>query len=284
MRLSAGELGRPALAALLALLALLALGTTSTWVTATRAPPPLTITFLANEGVQLAAGDKAVLIDALFEHYGPEFALPADSTRAALAAARPPFHEVDLILVTHRHGDHFHPAPVAAHLRANARATLLTSAQVVDSLRKHPPAATLPASRLLSPSVARGARQRHTVNGIAVELLGLPHGGNPRRTPDHLGYVVELGGRRVLHVGDTDISEAAFRPLRLDTARIDVALLPDWMITSAEGRETIARWIKPRRVVGIHLSARGTAAAARRVREAMPGAMAFEVPLSGIRP
>jgi len=86
MRLSAGGLGRPALAALLALLAL---GTNSTWVTATQAPPPLTITFLANEGVQLAAGDKAVLIDALFEHYGPEFALPADSTRAALAAARP---------------------------------------------------------------------------------------------------------------------------------------------------------------------------------------------------
>jgi L-ascorbate metabolism protein UlaG (beta-lactamase superfamily) len=274
MRLSVGAPARAALAALLV----------SAIVAATQAPPPLTITFLANEGVHLAAGDKAVLVDALFESYGPEFALPADSTRAALAAARPPFHDVDLLLVTHRHGDHFHPSPVAAHLRANAAASLLTSRQVIESLRQHPAAATLPSSRLLSPPVARGARQRHTVNGIDVELLGLPHGGNPNRVPDHLGYVVELGGKRVLHVGDTDISEAAFRALRLDTARIDVALLPDWMITSAQGRETIARWIKPRRVVGIHLSARGTAAVARRVREALPGAMAFEVPLSSIRP
>jgi len=249
-----------------------------------QAQPALTITFLANEGVHLAAGDKAVLIDALFEHYGREFALPADSTRAALAAARPPFHEVDVVLVTHRHGDHFHPAPMAAHLRANPRATLLTSRQVIDSLRAHPPAAALAAERLVAPPVRRGERQRHAVAGIPVELLGLPHGGNPRRVPDHLGYVVELGGQRVLHVGDTDISEAAFRPLRLDTARIDIALLPDWMITSAEGRETIARWIKPGRVVAIHLTAQDTPAAARRVREALPSAIAFETSLSTLRP
>lgn len=248
------------------------------------AQPPLTITFLANEGVHLAAGDKSVLIDALFESYGPEFAMPPDSTRAALSAARPPFHDVDVILVTHRHGDHFHPVPVAAHLRANPDATLLTSRQVIDSLRAHPPAATIASQRLASPPVPRGQRQRHAVAGIPIELLGLPHGGNPNRVPDHLGYVVELGGRRVLHVGDTDISEAAFRPLRLDTARIDVALLPDWMITSAEGRETIARWIKPGRVVGMHLSARSTSAAARRVREALPSAIAFEAPLTVLRP
>lgn len=274
MRLPADALARAALATLLV----------TTIAAVRQEAAPLTITFLANEGVHLAAGDKAVLIDALFERYGPDFALPADSTRAALAAARPPFHDVDVVLVTHRHGDHFHPTPVAAHLRANPRATLLTSRQVIDSLRAYPPAASLPAHQLVAPPVPRGQRQRHAVAGIPVELLGLPHGGNPNRVPDHLGYVVELGGKRVLHVGDTDISEAAFRPLRLDTARIDVALLPDWMITSAEGRETIARWIKPRQVVAIHLSARNTVAAARRVREAMPSAIAFADQLATLRP
>jgi L-ascorbate metabolism protein UlaG (beta-lactamase superfamily) len=32
---------------------------------------------------------------------------------------RAPFDGVDVVLVTHRHGDHFHPAAVAAHLRAD---------------------------------------------------------------------------------------------------------------------------------------------------------------------
>jgi hypothetical protein len=95
----------------------------------------VSITFLANEGVLLSGGGRKVLIDALFLRYGAEYALPPDSTQRALQAARSPFELVDLILVTHRHGDHFHPEPVAAHLQANPRAHLVTSQQVIDSLR-----------------------------------------------------------------------------------------------------------------------------------------------------
>jgi L-ascorbate metabolism protein UlaG (beta-lactamase superfamily) len=216
-----------------------------------------------------------VLIDALFLSYGPGYALPADSTQNALATARAPFDGVDLVLVTHRHGDHFHPTPVAAHLRANPSATLLTSRQVMDSLRAGAPATSALASRLVARSMRPGTRRREVINGVTVELLGLPHGGWRHRGVEHLGYIVELGGRRVLHVGDTDISERAFAPFRLDTARIDVALLPSWMVISEEGREVIARWIRPRQIVAIHLPANEAERAAREVRSALPGAIAF---------
>ena len=195
----------------------------------------VSITFLANEGVLLSSGGKHVLIDALFQKYETGYAVPADSTRAALERAtggrfgRPdPRHAP--------HGDHFHPASVVAHLRANPRATLLTSAQVIDSLRGRLPVGHQLAPRLLARTAAARSRRREVVNGIAVELLGLPHGGARHRSVEHLGYIVELGGRRVLHVGDTEVSEAAFASFRLDTARIDVALLPQWMVTSAAGR------------------------------------------------
>src|ERR671910_609429 len=83
-----------------------------------RTTPPrengVSVTFLANEGVMLAADGKKVLIDALFLKYERSYAVPADSTLAALQRARPPFDSVDIVLVTHRHGDHFHPAPVTA--------------------------------------------------------------------------------------------------------------------------------------------------------------------------
>src|SRR5215216_4495556 len=114
----------------------------------TAKPESLTITFLANEGVMLSAGGKKVLIDGLFLKYETGYAVPADSTQSALAAARAPFDGTNLVLVTHRHGDHFHPAPVAAHLRANTQATLVTSQQVIDSLRSHSGAAGLRASQI----------------------------------------------------------------------------------------------------------------------------------------
>src|SRR5687767_14045699 len=123
----------------------------------------LTITFLANEGVMLSSGVKKVLIDALFVKYETGYAVPADSTRAALERARPPFDAIDLVLVTHRHGDHFHPAPVAAHLRANPHATLLTSRQVIDSLRGHIPPNALLGPRFISRTTAPGSRRREVV-------------------------------------------------------------------------------------------------------------------------
>lgn len=235
----------------------------------------VSITFLANEGVLLSSGAKKVLIDGLFLDYGPEYAKPADSTRAALERARSPFDAVDLILVTHRHGDHFHPAPVVSHLLANPRATLLTSKQVIDSLRGRVPAGASLEPRLMARTTPPRTRRREVVNGIAVELLGLPHGGIRHRVVEHLGYIVELGGRRVLHVGDTDISADAFAPFRLDTARIDVALLPTWMVTSEEGRRVIARWIRPRQVVAFHVAEGGREPAAREVQAALPGAITF---------
>src|SRR5687768_3392502 len=88
-----------------------AIGRAAAQAPATATSDGVTITFLANEGVMLSAGGKKVLIDGLFLKYQSGFALPADSTQRALQSARPPFDNVDLILATHRHGDHFHPAP-----------------------------------------------------------------------------------------------------------------------------------------------------------------------------
>ena len=232
------------------------------------------VTFLANEGVMLSAGNKKVLIDGLFRYYGDEYALPADSTRAKLEGARSPFDAVDLVLVTHRHGDHFHPAAVAAHMLANPRATLVTSRQVIDSLHAPDPIK----ARLLARTMSPGFRRRETINGIAVEMLGVPHTGGRRHAGvEHLGYIVELGGRRVLHLGDAELTEETLAPLRLDTARVDVALIPSWVVADRGGRAIIERWIRPRQIVAFHLpAARDVAERVRReVEAAMPGAVAF---------
>jgi L-ascorbate metabolism protein UlaG (beta-lactamase superfamily) len=242
--------------------------------TSTQAPSGVTITYLANEGVLLSSGSTQVLIDALFIRYGPEYAVPADSTQSALARALGPFDSVDLVVVTHRHGDHFHPDPLAAHLSANPGATLLTSQQVIDSMRHVPGVARL-TPRMVARTMAPGTRRRALVNGLPVELLGLAHGGRRHRHVEHLGYIVELGGRRVLHLGDAELSEATLAPFRLDTSRIDVALIPAWAVTDRESREAIRRWVRPRQAVAFHLSEGAGDREVREIEAAWPGAVAF---------
>ena len=227
----------------------------------------VTVTFLANEGVLLSGGSKRVFIDALFEKYKSGFAIAADSTQLALRTARAPFDSVNLVLVTHHHGDHFQPAPIAGHLRANPLAALLAPQQVVDSLRGRITQDFAP--RVMARAVARGAMRRDTVNGVPVTVLGLAH-----HDLQHYGYVVEIGGRRVLHVGDTDDGAKSFPVFRLDTMRIDLALLPQWMGMRPQGREMIERWIKPRHVAFFHVgsSASDQREAERAIRANMPDA------------
>ena len=243
---------------------------------ASAATDSLTITFLANEGVMLSSGDKKVLIDGLFLKYKTGFALPADSTQRALQQARPPFDGVDLILATHQHGDHFEPMPVAAHLRATPGATFLAAAQVIDSLRRYAPARDLTPARFLARTTREHARRRDVVNGVSVEQLGIPHGGGWRsRGLEHVAYIVELGGRRVLHLGDASLSDDVLAPFRLDTARIDVALVPAWLLTNEKERAALERWIKPRQIVGFHLGEGEEAGAIAAIRQAAPRAIVF---------
>jgi L-ascorbate metabolism protein UlaG (beta-lactamase superfamily) len=270
-------------AGVVALLSLVALGVAATPAVPAARQEGVTITLLANEGVLLAgdtpAGPRKVLIDALYLAYDG-YALPPEATQAALRSARAPFDATSLVLVTHRHGDHFHPAQVAAHLRANPRAVLLTSRQVIDSLRHHADARTLASTRIMARTTPPGARRRETVDGVRVELLGLRHGYWRNRRVEHLAYVVELGGRRVLHLGDAELSEATLAPLRLDTARIDVALVPAWGITEVEARAAIRRWVRPRHVVAIHLPpGEAGVRVAREVQAAWPGAAPLVRPL-----
>jgi hypothetical protein len=133
-------------------------------------PGGVNVTLTANEGVLLSAGDKKVLIDALFQEYEGYPVAPA-RMQQALARGQAPFDGVNLILVTHRHGDHFHPGPVAAHLRANRGATLVTSQQVIDSLRAGANFTVLHEGQVLSRTMPAGSRRREIINAIGTSSI-----------------------------------------------------------------------------------------------------------------
>lgn len=232
----------------------------------------VTVTYIANEGVLLSDGTHNVIIDGLFEHYGEPFPMPPDSTQVALQSARGPFANVNLLLVTHQHGDHFHPRPLLQHLRANPGAALLTSRQVVDSLRSLRNGNELN-SQIHPRAIAAGSIHSTTMNGVAVHLIGVPHVGlEITRDVEHVVYLVELGGKRFLHTGDADFSDASWRSLALDTARIDVAFIPQWVLRDAEGRQVVKERIAPTHIVAFHVSVGEEATTQRSIVNAIPGA------------
>jgi L-ascorbate metabolism protein UlaG (beta-lactamase superfamily) len=225
-------------------------------VAAPSAGQDLEATYLANEGVLLRSGTSAVLVDALFGEGLEGYPTVPSEQRERLERAEPPFDAVTLVLATHRHRDHFEPTAVARFLAANARTHFLSTPQAASEL-----GAALAASgggapierRIHSALPAAGALEHHELGGVSLRVAQLHHGaGNETQ---NLGFLIELGGVRVLHVGDTSASAADFAPLALDRAGIDLALLPVWYFTSQGLASAVSEQMRPRRSVAFHFAA-----------------------------
>ena len=196
------------------------------------------VIYLGNEGFLLVAGEKKVLIDALFgdglRGYG---VVPPDVRRDAETAAGS-FAGVDLILASHFHPDHFDPRAVLRHLEHNPSARFVSTEQAVAKLRAlDGAAAVLDRVKALVPSPGEDSRFEHA--DIRLTALALHHGNDRDPPVQNLGLQIELGGLRLMHFGDTEVVAEDVQAHALGARRIDVGLIPYWSLLSPSYRAVV---------------------------------------------
>jgi L-ascorbate metabolism protein UlaG (beta-lactamase superfamily) len=233
-----------------------------------------TLVYVANMGVVLEGDGRRVAIDAF--HHGAlamYAAVPAELLQP-LEQAREPFARLDLMLTTHRHLDHFDAGSVAARLGSDSGVRYVAATETTDSLYArtglrsgHP--------RVLG--VRPPARGETPIPDAPVGLavLDLPHNPTPSRRVANVGFLVQLGGLGILHVGDADPDAATFAAHRL-AGRVDVAIVPFWYLTGAD--ETVRQVIGARVWVASHIPPSDTAAVRRQVLARIPGAVVLTRP------
>jgi L-ascorbate metabolism protein UlaG (beta-lactamase superfamily) len=97
---------------------------------------PLVLTYVANMGVLVSSGDSKVLIDGLFDKTHPSSRAPAPETIESIMKGEPPFEDVDLVLVTHNHPDHFDAALAVRYLETRPEPILVAPVDAVEAMRK----------------------------------------------------------------------------------------------------------------------------------------------------
>jgi len=211
----------------------------------------LELTYLGCEGVLLRSGAGSVLIDALYDPAEAEpFFVPDAGALAALRSAAPPFEKVDAILATHYHADHFDAHAVASYLAASAATAFVSSAQAASAVENV--AGALPGQVCVLDAVD-GVRQRVQVGTVDVQGFGLSHGRVHYADVQHLGLLVTLDGKSILHLGDGIIDEKSMRAAGLFDAPIDLAVLPFWFLTYPFGRRLMERTLRPRNIFAVHI-------------------------------
>lgn len=237
------------------------------------------VRYIANEGVLISSPDKRVLIDGLHRLYKPDYAYLPDAEREKIEAARPPFDKIDLILVSHMHGDHFHPESVGLYLKHNTKTVFASSQQVVDEVVAKFSEYSSIKDRVTPINYSLKSIQPMKLAGIDVTFLGVGHGSGRHATIQNLGHVINIGGKKLLHIGDADISTEIFDAFDLENQGIDIAFLPSWFLTNKSGKDLVETYIKPKHIIAVHVGPADAGEITREVKKNFPAADVFSTML-----
>jgi L-ascorbate metabolism protein UlaG (beta-lactamase superfamily) len=229
--------------------------TSMIWPAGVAPESAIELTFIANEGVLITTGSNKVLIDALFDNPNPDLAAPPKEILEGMEAGMAPFDDVDLVLVTHNHPDHFSPSFAARFMENNTNTVLVTASDAASALKDNTQEWERIQNRVFSFDLKPGETAEKTVKGIAVKIFRTLHSGD-LDSPHNLMYLIKMDGRTIFHEGDSAGKLATFKDTGLDKEKIDLALVHFWFPLHPEGERIILDVLKPDHVGLIHLPKR----------------------------
>lgn len=206
-------------------------------------PPAARVEYLANEGVLIEADGRSVLIDGLFGEGLDEYARVPPARRDSLERALGRYGDIDLVMVTHVHRDHFDAGAAARHLRANPDAIFIGPGQAVDSLRVLAEWVDTSRTVVLSPSPGEDVSAER--KGFGVTAVGLSHPPSRNQPVQHVAYLVTAPGARILHLGDSSPSLEEVQGLPRSP---DLLLAPFWAV----GDSASMALLEPHRIASFH--------------------------------
>jgi L-ascorbate metabolism protein UlaG (beta-lactamase superfamily) len=207
------------------------------------------LTILANEGLLIQSADSAILIDALIEIEESKRTPEAVATVENMLAGRPPFSSIRLAIVSHPHREHFDAVTAGRFLKNNAETVLVSTEEVIRKIREE--YAEYPAirNRLREVNPDEGVLSSLTVAGIKLDFMLINHEAKDFYPERVLIPIIQLGGKKILYLGDSEIRPGNWEPYNLKAQAIDTVVLPLWLFKEELLRATIDAYVAPKRVV-----------------------------------
>jgi len=198
------------------------------------------IVHIANQGYLIEIGDTKILIDAL--HTGVSTEL-----RAKMTSAEASFDNVDIILATQSHADHFSPDLVAKHMDKNKRAMFISNDEAASHVRAYIHDFASAAQRIKAVSPMEGEKIKESFMGVNIQAMSFPLSQDSYIT--NLGFLVKVGGKKFLHMGDSARPLDYLKGYKLSKEKIDVAFIPYWYFANPDLQSVITEGIKAKHVI-----------------------------------
>ena len=188
----------------------------------------LRVSYVANAGVLIKSGDSKILIDGLFgSNYG-NYDHPSENELKMIQEGLPPYDNIDVVLVSHIHADHFDPELVLSLIKSQPKITCIVNSQVSDSLLAYTNDKKV---KKQIKSFSNQSINDFSMKGIDIKTFKVDHASSDSYGwIENTGHIINMGGRKVLHLGDPNYSERPICDLDLSKQRIDIGILPYWLM------------------------------------------------------
>lgn len=211
------------------------------------------IVYKSNAGVILETDNIRMAVDLFCDAED----LPYTSVSAQLVKAivnrETPYEKIDYMLYTHKHIDHFNAEMVNEYLSVSGKTKIIapygTATQLLSSLFEEKD------NSIIALSMDKKEKLKFENNSVSITAYDFKHEGNESSEEENIGYLIELEGKKILHVGDACISEDNFNHTGLEGEEIDLLIAPFPYITRTDGIDIISKYIKPKKIAVVHLPA-----------------------------
>jgi L-ascorbate metabolism protein UlaG (beta-lactamase superfamily) len=206
----------------------------------------LHITYVCNDGFIISVAGKKILIDALFRD--SRDICQAESVEIA-QTGRPPFDEVDLVLVSHAHWDHFDPQVMGNFLVNNPNAVLIAEKSAAEALERDFLSFALVQEHIHSVELAKGQVVQMSFPGIDLEILNAP------ADVPNLAFLMRVGQLNFFHSGDSGPdSQLAeyFQAHKWCAKGINFAFLPSWYFIDATNQSQLQERFCAKNYIPMH--------------------------------
>ncbi len=241
--------------------------------------PSVVLTYMGNNGVFISDGTDGALVDAVGIFNGW---IDADSTvKADIRNGAAPYDTVAVVAATHNHSDHFGPNNINAFLNSVPTAQVFAPTSSQNAF---------PSDRVVATTPARFASSQHQIGAVNVTVINTRHFNqfnNDFSGTTNFAYLIELGGKRILHCGDIDYAADNFEAIRAAIGDPpDAIVLPTFnlnanfnVLISQSNVDLINTHFPGSRVIASHFQPIQVANERNAIQALIPNAIVFDQPL-----
>ncbi|MCH7807505.1 MAG: MBL fold metallo-hydrolase [Proteobacteria bacterium] len=205
---------------------------------------------IANAGFYISDGENGVLIDGILGQPYGFYQHPSEAINEAIETSSGPFSDVNLVLISHFHGDHFDALATLRHIRNNSKALYVMPPQTFALLEEA--------------GLNKEEKSRVYVHKLNegewlalpeipnIKLVGIRHAKNA--SIENFGYLVEIGGKSIFHPGDIGEEAGVLEAIEAEEPLLfDVLLMPVWFLLKPEDVKRVDQIFDQKYTVPMHM-------------------------------